>query len=297
MRRRLAVVLAAAWASSAQGQSVPDSVYAPPAPPTGESGVNEGAVHFDLGLSYFTDYVYRGVEVFEVPGREDSLNLQFDAKAAVDLGKLPHPYASVFVNVADSDPVSDFQEIRPSVGFDWLIKPLLFTGGYTAYLYPERDERQTSEVFLGVALDDRTLYHGEPIPTPYLAAAYDLDLYDGVYVESGVRYRCVFEETGLTLTGSAGVAYVGGYTAFIDNDGVSEPGFFTSSRADGKNVNGFQHYQFGLTGDCSLNKLFDVSTRYGDVGIRGFLYYTDGLSDDAAATSQVWGGVGINLAY
>src|SRR5690348_5463427 len=39
-----------------------ESVYAPPAPPREEEGVNEGAVHFDLLIGYFTDYVFRGIE-------------------------------------------------------------------------------------------------------------------------------------------------------------------------------------------------------------------------------------------
>ncbi|HEX8322650.1 MAG TPA: hypothetical protein VF595_01940, partial [Tepidisphaeraceae bacterium] len=177
MTRRVIGVIAAvlALAPFAAAQATPESVYAPPELPSGDTGTNEGALHLGLGLSYFTDYVFRGVEIFEVPAHEDSLNLQIDGKLSFDLGKLPHPYVSVFVNIADADPVSDFQEIRPAVGFDWTIKPLIISGGYTGYIYPERDERQTSEVFLGVALDEKALVHGEPIPVPYLMAAYDFD--------------------------------------------------------------------------------------------------------------------------
>ncbi|GIW75539.1 MAG: hypothetical protein KatS3mg104_0602 [Phycisphaerae bacterium] len=56
------------------------------------------------------------MELFEAPGSEDQLNLQFDGKISFDLGKLPHPFVQVFVNVAENDPVSNFQEIRPTVG-------------------------------------------------------------------------------------------------------------------------------------------------------------------------------------
>lgn len=287
-----------AFSVAANGQSPPESVYAPPELPRADQGVNEGAVHFGLGLSYFTDYVYRGVEVFEVPAHEDSLNLQIDTKLSFDLGKLPHPYVAVFANIADSDPISNFQEIRPTVGFDWTIKPLVISAGYTTYLYPERDQRQTSEVFVGLALDEKTLYHGEPIPVPYVMAAYDFDLYNGVYVEAGLKYRYAFDEIGLTLTGSASVAYVAGYAATIDGDnGGLEPGFFTSGDKPRENINGLQHYQLGLTAEYSLNKLFNVSTRYGDFALRGGIYYTDGIDNAPAATTQLWGGAGIILSY
>ncbi|HEX8325619.1 MAG TPA: hypothetical protein VF595_17075, partial [Tepidisphaeraceae bacterium] len=111
------------------------------------------------------------------------------------------------------------------------------------------------------------------------------------------RYRYVVDDTGLTLTASASVGYVAGYSAFIVGDNGPERGVFTSGRADGENINGFQHYQFGLVADYSLNKLFNVSNRYGEFSVRGQLYYTDGISDNTAATTQLWGGVGIQLAY
>src|SRR5262245_40099765 len=96
----------------------PDSVYAPPSPPRPEEGINQGGVHFDLGVAYMTDYVYRGIEIFETPGGEDRPNLQIDAKLSFDLGKLPHPFIELFVNYADSDPISTFQEIRPNLGLE-----------------------------------------------------------------------------------------------------------------------------------------------------------------------------------
>jgi hypothetical protein len=291
-------ILALAIASVSLAQAPNESVYAPPELPRADQGVNEGAVHFQLGLSYFTDYVYRGVEVFEPPSHEDSLNLQIDTKLTFDLGKLPHPYVAVFANIADSDEVSNFQEIRPTIGMDWTIKPLVFSAGYTSYLYPERDQRQTNEVFVGLALDDKTLYHGDPIPVPYLMAAYDFDTYDGLYIETGIRYRYAFEEIGLTLTASASLAYVAGYQAYIDGDnGGTEAGFFTSGDKPRENINGFQHYQVGLTAEYSLNKLFKFSTRYGDFALRGSIYYTDGIDDGPAATTQIWGGGGIVFSY
>jgi len=301
----IALCAVAAAAPAALGQQQLESVYAPPELPVDNEGVNEGAVHFELGISYFTDYVFRGVERFEVPGSEDSLNLQLDAKLSFDLGKLPHPYVAAFVNVAADDVVSNFQEIRPTVGFDWTIKPLVISGGFTSYIYPNRNEQETSEVFVGIALDDRILVGGQSIPVPYAMAAYDFDLYDGLYLEAGLRYRLAFDDIGLVLTANGSVAYLSGYNSTItyaDNgNNVTIPGAFSRGLpADGNNtdtLNGFQHWQIGVTAEYSLNKLFSVSTRYGEWSLRGSVYYTEDMDREIAGTNQIWGGGGIVLRF
>src|SRR5262249_28447103 len=140
-------------------QQPPESVYAPPQPPREDEGFNQGAVHLNLIVRYMTDYVYRGIDHSEVGGHEDRPNLQFDGKISFDLGKLPHPFVGLFVNVFDSDPVSRFQEVRPVVGFDWEIKPVTFTAGHITYIFPEREETNTSEIYGKIALDDSFIWH------------------------------------------------------------------------------------------------------------------------------------------
>ncbi|HMO26219.1 MAG TPA: hypothetical protein PKB10_08115, partial [Tepidisphaeraceae bacterium] len=139
-------------------QQAPETVYAPPQPPQPQSGVNEGAVHFVGEARYMTDYVFRGIERFEVPGAEDRLNLQVHSKFTMDLGKLPHPFLELFVNVAENDPISSFQEIRPTLGFDWPIRPFVFSAGHSTYLFPDRDSLETNEVFGKVAFDDSVIW-------------------------------------------------------------------------------------------------------------------------------------------
>ncbi|HEY7086931.1 MAG TPA: hypothetical protein VH518_02510 [Tepidisphaeraceae bacterium] len=265
--------------------SEPETVYAPPAAPAPGTGINEGAVHFELAIGYFTDYVYRGIEIFEPPGAEDRANLQINSKLSFDLGKLPHPFIAVFTNFADSDPVSTFQEIRPYVGFDWNLRPLVVSAGYTTYLYPDRDKFETSEVWGQILVDDSYFLRTEhPILSPYIYAAYDLDLYNGWYFEGGVSHDFVIEDTGLTLTAEANVAYVRGFELF-------------ATVPNQKDVNGFQHYQFGLIGTYSLNQFFKFPTRYGEWSLQGFLYYTDGIDNDLRSTTQTWGGAGILFRY
>lgn len=267
-------------------QPAPETVYAPPQAPQPRSGVNEGAVHFEGEALYMTDYVFRGIERFEVPGGEDRLNLQLHSKVSIDLDKLPHPFLDLFVNVAENDPISSFQEIRPTIGFDWPIRPLVLSAGHTSYLFPDRDELETNEVFGKISLDDSFLW-GTPRPvlSPYIMAAYDYDVYDGLYVEAGVSHRVEFEDTGLSLTFQAAVAYVHGIALF-DADPL-----------DGDKAKGFQHYRVGVVGEYSLNELLNLSRRYGEWSITGHLFYNDGIDDDLLADRQLYGGAGVRFRY
>jgi hypothetical protein len=297
MRTAAFLIASSVLTSLALAQLAPPSVYAPPEIPTEADGTNLGAVHMEFSVSYFTDYIYRGVEVFETPGAEDQLNLQFDGRVSFDLGKLPHPYVNVFVNVADDDPVSDFQEIRPTVGFDWTVKPIVISAGYTAYIYPDRDDQATSEAFLKLSLDENVLFGGQSVPLPYVMGAYDFDLYDGIYLEAGLEYKLEFEELGLALNFIGSVAYVSNWDAFPEGDAGPFAGFFTSPLTTEDTVSGLQHWQVGVVGDYSLNTLFNIPDRYGEWLLRGYLYYTSDFDSEINATDQIWGGAGITFRY
>ncbi len=261
-----------------------ESVYAPPAPPSPEEGYNAGAVHTDIQVSYFTDYVYRGLERFDtVLGHEDALNLQFQGRMSFDLGKAPHPFIGIFTNVAESDPVSNFQEIRPYFGADWALRPITFTVGLNTYVYPNRDDLQTAEIYGKVQLDDSYFTRADqPLLSPYILGAYDYDKNNGWYVEAGLEHDFIFPDAGLTITASAAVAYVQGFGLY--------------ARTPGDDT-GFQHYQVGLQAVYSLNTLLNVSKRYGEWSLRGYLYYTDGLRNHLRGDTLLYGGGGIGLSY
>lgn len=262
----------------------PDSVYAPDSPQRIPDGTNQGGVNFELTVGYFTDYIYRGIEPFEQPTSEDAGNTQINAKLGWDLGKLPHPFIAVFSNIADSDPVSTFQEIRPTVGFEWNLRPFIVSSGFTSYIYPDRDDQDTSEIFLGLELDDSYFLLTEnPVLSPYVFVAYDIDLYEGWYIEAGIEHAFPIQDTGLTLTAQACVAYVYNNSLYAVTPGGED--------------SGFQHYQLGLVGNYSLNHLFNLSRRYGEWSILGYLYYTGGIDDDLRADDQLWGGAGVGFKY
>jgi hypothetical protein len=258
------------------------SVYAPPTPPREEDGVNLGAVHFDLTFRYMTDYVYRGVDRSEF-GSEDSPNLQFDAKLSFDLGRFPHPFVGAFVNVYDSDPISRFQEIRPYFGVKWTLRPFEIEAGNITYIFPDRDHLDTGEVYGKLTFDDSWLWaSNRKIITPYVYAAYDYDKYNGWYIEAGLQHEFAIEDWGITLTALANAAYV------IGNEQFSR---------DGETDTGPQHWEVGLIGRYSINRLFNINSRYGTWTLEGYVFYTDQFDDELVAENQIWGGMGIGFKY
>ena len=279
-------------------QSDYESVYAPPDPISANTGVNEGGVHLALDLSYMSDYIYRGINESnriaaaravgdDVPRpdfSETAANIQVDTRLTFDLGKAPHPFVGVFVNTFDADPESRFQEIRPFIGFEWTLRPIIFEAGHTSYIYPDRDQLNTTEVYGKITLDDSYfLRTDEPLLSPYIYAAYDYDVYDAIYLELGVEHEFILEGTGIVLTAQACIAYVNGHELFV------EPGAEDDS--------GFQHYQLGLIGSYRLNPLLNIPNRYGDWTLKGYLFYTDGLENDLNADTELYGGAGIGFKY
>ena len=277
----------------------PPSVYAPPEPERAEDLTNRGGVHVDLNFRYLTDYNYRGVSFNRASytpaagglpeqGRLHASNFQADATLSFDLGKLPHPYVAVLANINDRDPLSRFQEIRPSAGFDYSLRPILARVGVNAYIYPERERLNpspnTAEAFLKLTLDDTYFFQTDaPILQPYVYAAYDYQLNNGWYLETGFQHRFAFDDVGLSVTPYFDVAYVSHYART----------FVAVSPQD----SGFQHYDVGLTGQLSLNHVFDLPLRYGTFDLEGYLNYTGKFSNPILANTEVWGGVGLKYRY
>lgn len=285
MQRRLVALtcgmLMAMFSAHLRAQSDTESVYAPPAPPTPDSGTNQGALHLDTKVNYMTDYVYRGIQPIPTPNHGP--NLQFDGELNLDLGKLPHPFGGIFTNINSSDPVNHFEEIRPFFGFDWKLSPFIFTAGDNSYIHPDRSSLDTSEVFWKLTFDDSIIWHTEkPLLSPYIYAAYDYDKYSGWYIEAGIKHDFEFRDLGFVLTAHADVAYVLDDSQFSNKSGDDT---------------GFQHYEVGLIGTYSLNNLLNFSTRYGQWDLVGYLSYTGGIEDSLKAVDETWGGVGIGLRY
>jgi hypothetical protein len=276
----------------------PPSPYAPPEPEREDQGTNKGGVDVDFSFRYLTDDVYRGIShnraVFvNQPGKppEGSLhaaNYQTEAKLSFNLGPFPHPFVGVFANIDDSDPLSRFQEIRPYAGIDYTIRPLIFSSGVNAYIYPERERftpsPNTSEAFAKITLDDSYFFLTPgAILSPYIYGAYDYQANNGWYLEAGIKHDFDFQDFGVTISPYADVAYISRF----------RQQFIIVSR----HASGFQHYDVGVTGDFSLNHLLKLAPRYGEFTIEGSLTYTSKFSNPEFANTELWGGVGLKYRY
>jgi hypothetical protein len=138
----------------------PDNVYVEPVAGLAPEQTNQGGIHFLLDTTYFTTYMYRGVDQSTPPIRNER-SLQFDAKLTFDLGKLPHPFVGLFSNIYNDDKVSRFQEVRPYAGIEWTVRPITLSAGFTGYIFPNREGVDTQEIWAGIAADDSRFFHTE----------------------------------------------------------------------------------------------------------------------------------------
>ncbi len=261
----------------------PESVYPQVTAPTPEEGYNAGAVHFEMDASYWTRYVYRGVDQ-TTKGKSTENSLQFNGYAEFDLGKIPHPFIGLFANIFNNDPVSRFEEVRPFAGCKWIIKPLTVEAAYQNYQFPNRRAQDTQEIWASVSLDDSRVFRTEkPIFSPYIFGAWDFDLYQGFYIEAGLKHDFVFEGFGITLTPSADAAYVLHDKYFRQGAGTRDTGM--------------QHAQFGMTVSYNLNGLFNIPRRLGEFQFKAYGFYTEGIDNQLRGDSRVYGGAGISFNY
>jgi hypothetical protein len=262
-----------------------EAVYATPPPPREEEGVNSGGAHFDINIAYVNRYVYRGVNDDSVAHNAKSLNLVFEGRLEFDLGQYPHPFVGLLTNIYDSDPVSRFQEIRPYAGLDWNLRPFRLEAWDVEYIYPQREQFNLPEVDAKITLDDSLLFHTEePIFSPYILGAYDYHKNPGTYLEMGIKHDFPFEDLGLTITPQAAVAWISG----LEQQFV----FINTVKSTG-----WQHFEVGMTVTYSLNQLLNVSSRFGEFDVKGYLFYDDALNRKITASNVIWGGVGVGFKY
>ena len=262
----------------------PDDVYLQPGAPTLDQLVNQGGVHFSLDVSYYSTYMFRGIDQSTLPVRNEKA-LQFNGRLSFDLGKLPHPFLGVFSNIFNSDPVSRFEEVRPYAGLEYTIRPITVAAGFNGYIFPNREGHDTQEVWVQISADDSRLFHSDrPFLAPYVYGAYDFDKFNGFYLEAGLKHDFIFGDTGLVLTAVGDFAYVAHDRYFI----VPGPD---------RQETGFQHYDVGLIATYDIGRVLGISRRYGIVNLKGSLFYTGPVTTELRANSRIWGGVGLEFKY
>jgi hypothetical protein len=175
-------------------------------------------------------------------------------------------------------------------------RPIIFAAGHTNYIFPDRDDFNTAELWARVELDDSYFFRtDDPIFSPYVFGAYDYDTNHGTYLEFGIRHDFQIEDTNLTLTPRAAVAFVDNHRAFRTQGAPpNDPSFAPGTT--GKD-SGFQHYEFGVEATYQLNHLLNIPSRYGQIDFKGYLFYTDGIDNELRGDTEIWGGVGVGFSY
>lgn len=277
---------AAVWPASPTG---PETVYAPPGGPAAATTEPQGPrLQWELTLGYASSYVYRGVDhsatIGTTPDAIDEgggSNFQFAGRVTLDTGGPWRPFVELFSNYWDTDPVSSWQELRPTLGLEWKSKAVSVSGGATSYVYPDREDDNTSEAFLRASVNDGDLLGRElPILNPYGLIAYELDADGGWYGELGISHAWAIAGLGLTVTPVARIAY----TYRLD-----EAFIFDTDRSG----SGWQHADLGLQLSYRLNTLLNLPERDGKWALGAFVFRTSHLADATLGDSLTWGGVNV----
>jgi hypothetical protein len=262
----------------------PENVYVEPVAGLPPEQTNQGGMHFSLDTTYFTTYMYRGVDQSTAPIHNEHA-LQFDGRLTFDLGKFPHPFVGVFSNIFNNDKVSRFEEVRPYAGLEWTIRPITLATGFTGYIFPNREGIDTQEVWAKISADDSRFFHTEhPFLSPYVYAAYDFNKYKGFYIEAGIKHDFPIGDTGVIISAVGDFAYI------AHNSYFRRPGPLGAET-------GFQHYDIGSILTYDLDPLLHIPTRFGHWEIKGYLYYTGPVEEGIRADSRIWGGAGLSFNY
>ncbi len=281
------VVLCLPQSASAQVDD-PRTVF-PAGPAAVTSHRAEPALQLDLSLELATDFVFRGTELPEPAGQEDALHHTADAKLTFNSLTMTgattvRPFLGLLIDLADDENRSAFQRAWPSAGLIFETEDLgRLELGHTTFIYPDRSRLNTNELYL----------RAEPTPLradvgglgtvllrPGVLLAWDYDAYDGVYAEATLAADRPFETIGLTLGLDATLAAATGLAERYGTD-----------------AGGAAFYELGVRGDYQLNTLLNIPRGRGDWSAYARLAYTDGLDGRFDVESQLWGVVGLSLAY
>ncbi|MEM8874465.1 MAG: hypothetical protein AAGD32_09415 [Planctomycetota bacterium] len=236
-------------------------------------------IEFELFAGWASDYVFRGIELLEPTGQEDSSVYPMRARVELMPGEPVSVFAELFAVAGESDPFDGFGTYQPSVGVT--LSPddgLRLTLGHTTFLYPTVD-LDTNEIFATAEVDLLRSGDGAAFTTVFALGTYDYDRFDGVYGEVGLTTRLPGLDSDV-LRFEAAIAVIDSYDELFGGDG-----------------SGLQHYRVGLVSEIELNELLNVSRQRGRVFLDSELFYTDGIEGGLRAETQLWGGVGLRISY
>ncbi len=181
----------------------------------------EDALSYEMSVSHFSDYMFRGVQLY------DGVSIQPAAAIGYDLGSAGALSFSAWSHLSGEGGQSSsekFTEIDYTAAYSFQAGISTLSLGHVWYNYPDGDDHisDTGEVFAGISLDT--------ILTPTLTAFQDYKEYDAQYYELGISHTfnldCLGE--GFNATPFATFGFASNASKVYAQDGLVQTTFGVS---------------------------------------------------------------------
>ena len=224
------------------------------------------AADVDADIGIFSKYIWRGMQLDENPVVQGGVTVSHEKGF----------YANVWGNYSIQDDYvgkdyDGLNEVDYTVGYAGTADIIDYDIGYIYYTFPNTDYSSTSELYVGIALNNLPV-------TPSLYVYYDIDGVDGFYAIADLNYGAdLSEELSLEVGASLAWASANFNDAYYGRD--------ASSLSDASVYAGLS---YAVSDSVSIGASLACT------------FYPDGAAADAASDSyeedvNVFGGV--NLTY
>lgn len=290
----LVVCGAAAFAAGADGangangnwlQSLASAAATQASQPTKEPATKEAEwekpIPLTLNVEYtlVSDYIWRGVNLSEYRGEgAERPNHQLNLAASYDTGKFGsfnlgvwfEWYAGQFALTPDGN--NHLQEVDYTASWKYTVEPLATTVeiGWLSYQFPQLhgDPQNTTEWFIKLGYDDSKLFGTEnAVLNPTVAYYMDVDdVKGGQWIDFGISHDFVLADMGcadtpflkyVTITPSATL-------------GVNHRYWVKTTQ--------LATLVYGLAIGYDLSSALNIPKKYGSVGLKGFINYSEALA-------------------
>jgi hypothetical protein len=255
-------------------------------------------VSFALDYTLVTDYVWRGVNYSEYAGeRPERLNHQFTFNPEIDLeemnaGAVGFRFWFNSYSGHQQQPGADSSFIEIDYNVYWAKE---FAEWYTAietgviwYTFPNvgGDAHDTTEVYVTAAFNDGALWGCEdPVLNPYVYWGMDVDLSNlNQWIEAGVSHEFEMGQyTPILEHVSVIPSFVVGVNHHYLHDFDVKPGTDNPMTT-------IAFFNYGLEIAYDLSSALEIPAKFGDLGIAGFMNYSQAL-EDALIDDEFYGGM------
>jgi hypothetical protein len=266
---------------------------------------------FDLSYSYYTDHVWRGLNLSEYAGEgREKPNHQVDASVTIDIGLAVGQdpgtcgiftfgaWGQWFAAQKKLDPVGGGQNLqRADYYLDWSYDlesiDTTLGVGYRFYTYPNNTWFNTQEWSLSFAHNDAWMWtwlwpdNEDGVLNPTFAFYQDTRLggWDAVWMELGFSHAFGLMEN-VTLTPS--------WTLGIDHN------YYRGLGLDNDHTTRFATMVWGLDLTYDMAEIVPLPEGWGSMSLSGFVYFSDALGnaeDNGIIQDEFFGGMSLGWSF